>query len=140
MNFSGSINPNYSCPLSTSFYSRRQFGYNSCFLKNHLLVYFRLILGFAGQFLCSYSTLPLYALVAQMGTNYKAALILQRTRDTIQGIELESQPIQQPRNTSAYAANESSSRVGTPLLRPCVSISSSTTPELRVEPVEPLSR
>nr|TKR90282.1 MLO-like protein 11 [Populus alba] len=40
---------------------------------------------FAGQFLCSYSTLPLYALVTQMGTNYKAALIPQRIRDTIHG-------------------------------------------------------
>ncbi|PNX94024.1 MLO-like protein 11-like [Trifolium pratense] len=40
---------------------------------------------FAGQFLCSYSTLPLYALVTQMGTNYKAALIPQRIRETIHG-------------------------------------------------------
>ncbi|KHN28051.1 MLO-like protein 11 [Glycine soja] len=39
----------------------------------------------AGQFLCSYSTLPLYALVTQMGTNYKAALIPQRIRETIHG-------------------------------------------------------
>ncbi|ESQ43119.1 hypothetical protein EUTSA_v10013119mg [Eutrema salsugineum] len=176
--------------LASFFWFWWQFGYNSCFLKNHLLVYFRLILGFAGQFLCSYSTLPLYALVAQMGTNYKAALIPQRIRDTIQGwgkatrkkrrhgyygddstvrtetstvasieeydhqvldvaetyqeqqkqqqqqqgIELELQPIQ-PRTGSVCVPNESSSRVGTPLLRPCVSISSATTPELRTEPL-----
>ncbi|CAI0438973.1 unnamed protein product [Linum tenue] len=62
-----------------------QFGYDSCFITNHTLVYIRLILGFAGQFLCSYSTLPLYALVTQMGTNYKAALIPQRIRETIHG-------------------------------------------------------
>ncbi|GFZ02121.1 seven transmembrane MLO family protein [Actinidia rufa] len=62
-----------------------QFGYSSCFIRNHMLVYLRLILGFAGQFLCSYSTLPLYALVTQMGTNYKAALIPQRIRETIHG-------------------------------------------------------
>ncbi|KAI3755797.1 hypothetical protein L1987_55603 [Smallanthus sonchifolius] len=67
-----------------------QFGYNSCFLKQHLMVYIRLILGFAGQFLCSYSTLPLYALVTQMGTNYKAALIPQRIRETIQGWRKEA--------------------------------------------------
>ncbi|CAA7043426.1 unnamed protein product [Microthlaspi erraticum] len=177
--------------LASFFWFWWQFGYNSCFLKNHLLLYFRLILGFAGQFLCSYSTLPLYALVAQMGTNYKAALIPQRIRDTIhgwgkatrkkrrhgfygddstvrtetstvasieeydhqvldvadtyseqehkqeQGVELELQPIQ-PRGSAASVSvpNESSSRVGTPLLRPCVSISSAT----RTEPMEPLSR
>ncbi|KAI4333691.1 hypothetical protein L6164_018465 [Bauhinia variegata] len=71
--------------LASFFWFWWQFGYNSCFIKNHLLVYLRLILGFAGQFLCSYSTLPLYALVTQMGTNYKAALIPQRIRETIHG-------------------------------------------------------
>ncbi|CDY17135.1 BnaCnng33250D [Brassica napus] len=71
--------------LASFFWFWWQFGYNSCFLRNHLLVYLRLILGFAGQFLCSYSTLPLYALVTQMGTNYKAALLPQRVRDTING-------------------------------------------------------
>ncbi|PON56903.1 Mlo-related protein [Parasponia andersonii] len=71
--------------LASFFWFWWQFGYSSCFIQNHLLVYFRLILGFAGQFLCSYSTLPLYALVTQMGTNYKAALIPQRIRETIHG-------------------------------------------------------
>ncbi|VVA98488.1 unnamed protein product [Arabis nemorensis] len=176
--------------LASFFWFWWQFGYNSCFLKNHLLVYFRLILGFAGQFLCSYSTLPLYALVAQMGTNYKAALIPQRIRETIRGwgkatrkkrrhgyygddstvrtetstvasieeydhqvldvvetypeqqqqhTELELQPIQ-PRTASVSVPNEYSSRVGTPLLRPCASISSTTTKELRTEHMESLSR
>ncbi|KAK4745833.1 hypothetical protein SAY87_012145 [Trapa incisa] len=71
--------------LASFFWFWWQFGYNSCFIRNHFLVYLRLILGFAGQFLCSYSTLPLYALVTQMGTNYKAALIPQRIRETIHG-------------------------------------------------------
>ncbi|KAI7734818.1 hypothetical protein M8C21_027455 [Ambrosia artemisiifolia] len=71
--------------LASFFWFWWQFGYSSCFIKNHTLVYIRLILGFMGQFLCSYSTLPLYALVTQMGTNYKAALIPQRIRDTIHG-------------------------------------------------------
>lgn len=48
-------------------------------------MYARLILGFAGQFLCSYSTLPLYGLVTQMGTNYKAALLPHRIRETMHG-------------------------------------------------------
>ncbi|ESR65150.1 MLO-like protein 11 [Citrus sinensis] len=156
------------------------FGYNSCFIHNHLLVYLRLILGFAGQFLCSYSTLPLYALVTQMGTNYKAALIPRRIRETIHGWgkaarrkrrlghftddstihtvtdastvasleEYDHQLIDipetaigagnstgaevelQPRNISnspASVPNETSSRVGTPLLRPSASVSVSTT-------------
>nr|CAD1830740.1 unnamed protein product [Ananas comosus var. bracteatus] len=71
--------------LASFFWFWWQFGYDSCYIRNHLLVYCRLILGFAGQFLCSYSTLPLYALVTQMGTNYKAALIPQSIRETIHG-------------------------------------------------------
>ncbi|ERM95195.1 MLO-like protein 14 isoform X1 [Amborella trichopoda] len=71
--------------LASFFWFWWQFGYDSCFIQNHLLVYVRLVLGFAGQFLCSYSTLPLYALVTQMGTNYKAALIPRRIRETIHG-------------------------------------------------------
>ncbi|RZC80662.1 hypothetical protein C5167_043240 [Papaver somniferum] len=71
--------------LASFFWFWWQFGYNSCFIRNHFLVYIRLVFGFAGQFLCSYSTLPLYALVTQMGTNYKAALIPQRLRETLHG-------------------------------------------------------
>ncbi|XP_076905579.1 MLO-like protein 11 [Bidens hawaiensis] len=70
--------------LASFFWFWWQFGYNSCFLKQHMMVYIRLILGFGAQFLCSYSTLPLYALVTQMGTNHKAALIPERIRETIQ--------------------------------------------------------
>ncbi|XP_034912806.1 MLO-like protein 11 isoform X5 [Populus alba] len=69
--------------LASFFWFWWQFGYRSCFIRNHLQVYIRLVLGFAGQFLCSYSTLPLYALVTQMGTNYKAALFPPRIRETI---------------------------------------------------------
>ncbi|KAJ4726284.1 MLO-like protein [Melia azedarach] len=164
--------------LASFFWFWWQFGYNSCFIRNHFLVYLRLILGFSGQFLCSYSTLPLYALVTQMGTNYKAALIPQRIRETIHGwgkaarrkrrhghladdstihtdtstvmsleeydhqliditetdagigngtgTEIELQP-HEDSTTLASVANETSSRVGTPLLRPSASISASAT-------------
>ncbi|XP_020163398.1 MLO-like protein 14 isoform X1 [Aegilops tauschii subsp. strangulata] len=71
--------------LASFFWFWWQFGYESCFIKNHLLVYCRLVLGFAGQFLCSYSTLPVYALVTQMGSKYKAALIPNRIRETMHG-------------------------------------------------------
>ncbi|CAM0901763.1 unnamed protein product [Alopecurus aequalis] len=52
--------------LASFFWFWWQFGYDSCFISNHRLVYCRLVLGFAGQFLCSYSTLPVYALVTQV--------------------------------------------------------------------------
>ncbi|XP_073134343.1 MLO-like protein 11 isoform X2 [Henckelia pumila] len=71
--------------LASFFWFWWQFGYNSCFIKNHSMVYLRLSIGLAGLFLCSYSTLPLYALVTQMGTNYKAALLPQSIRETMYG-------------------------------------------------------
>ncbi|KAJ8772180.1 hypothetical protein K2173_027357 [Erythroxylum novogranatense] len=186
--------------LASFFWFWWQFGYNSCFIRNHLLVYVRLILGyawsvcskfvdcissfvyygalsffrFAGQFLCSYSTLPLYALVTQMGTNYKAALIPQRIRETIHGwgkaarrkrrhglmddstIRTETSTVMSleeddhqflevpeiaPATDSeielqpASNANETSSRVSTPLLRPSASVSSPLTLTFEVDGV-----
>ncbi|KAA3471568.1 MLO-like protein 11 [Gossypium australe] len=168
--------------LASFFWFWWQFGYDSCFIRNHTLVYIRLILGFAGQFICSYITLPLYALVTQMGTNYKAALIPQRIRETIHGWgkaarrkrrlgrftddstihtetstvmsleeddhrlidiheddkdtynEVELQPPPNVTSTPSPAfANENSSRVGTPLLRPSSSVSASTISKLQKE-------
>ncbi|KAG8485015.1 hypothetical protein CXB51_021181 [Gossypium anomalum] len=168
--------------LASFFWFWWQFGYDSCFIRNHTLVYIRLILGFAGQFICSYITLPLYALVTQMGTNYKAALIPQRIRETIHGWgkaarrkrrlglftddstihtetstvmsleeddhrlidiheddkdtynEVELQPPPNITSTPSPAfANENSSRVGTPLLRPSSSVSASTISKLQKE-------
>ncbi|KAL0362699.1 UNVERIFIED_CONTAM: MLO-like protein 11 [Sesamum calycinum] len=139
---------------------------------------------FAGQFLCSYSTLPLYALVTQMGTNYKAALIPQRIRETIHGwgkaarrkrkmggfaddstvhtdtstvisveeydddmldsprfppqadAETELQPPSVASNGHRTVPNETSSRFGTPLLRPSASISSSVSPTIVPETIQ----
>ncbi|KAF9611864.1 hypothetical protein IFM89_036508 [Coptis chinensis] len=178
--------------LASFFWFWWQFGYSSCFIRNHLLVYIRLIIGFAGQFLCSYSTLPLYALVTQlvvvsvdqnlpmsranprtMGTNYKAALIPQRIRETIHGwkkdakrrrrrgymnddstirtetstvlsleederemyesvaagtcIDIELQPTATVTTSPSPAVpNDGSSRIGTPLLQPSSSLSSTS--------------
>ncbi|KAE8672066.1 MLO-like protein 11 [Hibiscus syriacus] len=169
--------------LASFFWFWWQFGYDSCFIHNHTLVYIRLVLGFAGQFICSYITLPLYALVTQMGTNYKAALIPQRIRETIHGwgkaarrkrrlgrftddstihtdtstvmsleeddhelidihedsngtyteVELQPPPNVAASTPSPVFANETSSRVGTPLLRPSSSISATTISSLRKE-------
>ncbi|KAK9938162.1 hypothetical protein M0R45_014917 [Rubus argutus] len=171
--------------LASFFWFWWQFGYSSCFIRNHLLVYLRLIIGFAGQFLCSYSTLPLYALVTQMGTNYKAALIPQRIRETIHGWKktarrkrrlgiynddstihtctdtstvvsveeddraffdgpatdanmhngVELQPLTSVMSSPSLVGNETSSRVGTPLLRPSASVSASVTLNFQPETV-----
>ncbi|XP_029124794.1 MLO-like protein 11 [Cajanus cajan] len=120
--------------LATFCWSWWEFGNSSCFNRNHLLVYSRLILGFIGQFICSYSTLPLYALVTHMGTNYKAALIPESVRATIdvwgkaakrnrkQGKvtdDFELEPLREE-----TSANNVSSRPVDPVLRPSASVNS----------------
>eukprot|EP00246_Nothoceros_aenigmaticus_P007226 TRINITY_DN208_c0_g1_i5.p1 TRINITY_DN208_c0_g1~~TRINITY_DN208_c0_g1_i5.p1 ORF type:complete len:413 (+),score=37.20 TRINITY_DN208_c0_g1_i5:110-1240(+) len=57
--------------LATFFWFWWQFGLGSCFLDQRAFTLVRLLLGFLVQVVCSYSTLPLYALVSQMGSNYK---------------------------------------------------------------------
>ncbi|KAJ0086248.1 hypothetical protein Patl1_09360 [Pistacia atlantica] len=56
-----------------------EFGLKSCFHDDFLLAIIRVVLGVAIQFLCSYSTLPLYALVTQMGSNMKRSIFDDQT-------------------------------------------------------------
>ncbi|CAA3005841.1 MLO-like protein 9 [Olea europaea var. sylvestris] len=56
-----------------------EFGMHSCFHENFYLSIFRVVLGLGVQFLCSYITLPLYALVTQMGSNMKKSIFDEHT-------------------------------------------------------------
>ncbi|CAN6584648.1 unnamed protein product [Malus baccata var. baccata] len=47
------------------------YGFRSCIMEKLGYIVPRLIMGVIVQVLCSYSTLPLYAIVSQMGTMYK---------------------------------------------------------------------
>ncbi|GFY94364.1 seven transmembrane MLO family protein [Actinidia rufa] len=47
------------------------YGFRSCIMEKLSFIVPRLIIGVAVQVLCSYSTLPLYALVTQMGSMFK---------------------------------------------------------------------
>ncbi|KAM7513970.1 hypothetical protein LguiA_003553 [Lonicera macranthoides] len=56
-----------------------EFGLYSCFNENFTLQLSRVALGVLVQFLCSYITLPLYALVTQMGSNMKRSIFDEQT-------------------------------------------------------------
>ncbi|XP_030535713.1 MLO-like protein 9 [Rhodamnia argentea] len=56
-----------------------EFGLKSCFHDNFTLVLIRVALGVGVQILCSYSTLPLYALVTQMGSTMKRSIFDDQT-------------------------------------------------------------
>ncbi|KAI3526406.1 hypothetical protein L1887_05658 [Cichorium endivia] len=51
-----------------------QYGFDSCIMGQVRYIIPRLIIGVFIQILCSYSTLPLYALVTQMGTHFKKSI------------------------------------------------------------------
>uniref|UniRef100_A0A0D9XM00 MLO-like protein n=1 Tax=Leersia perrieri TaxID=77586 RepID=A0A0D9XM00_9ORYZ len=56
-----------------------EFGLRSCFHDNFELIIARVCLGVFVQFMCSYITLPLYALVSQMGSQMKRTIFDEQT-------------------------------------------------------------
>ncbi|XXG87374.1 hypothetical protein AAC387_Pa11g2077 [Persea americana] len=56
-----------------------EFGLKSCFHQRFGLIIARVVLGVVVQFLCSYITLPLYALVSQMGSHMKKSIFDEHT-------------------------------------------------------------
>ncbi|XP_024366302.1 MLO-like protein 14 isoform X2 [Physcomitrium patens] len=62
--------------LATFIWHVWQFGYQSCLLENNRgYIFGRLAIGLVVLLFSSYSTVPLYALVTQMGTSYKKAVL-----------------------------------------------------------------
>ncbi|OIS97900.1 PREDICTED: MLO-like protein 9 [Nicotiana attenuata] len=56
-----------------------EFGLHSCFHDNFYLALLRVAIGLGVQILCSYITLPLYALVTQMGSTMKRSIFDDQT-------------------------------------------------------------
>ncbi|GAB2289306.1 MLO-like protein 9 [Dionaea muscipula] len=60
-----------------------EFGLRSCFHSNFPLTIVRVVLGITVQVTCSYVTLPLYALVTQMGSTMKKSIFDEQTSKAI---------------------------------------------------------
>ncbi|CAH9088269.1 unnamed protein product [Cuscuta epithymum] len=56
-----------------------EYGVHNCFHESFQLVIVKMALGVGALFLCSYSTLPLYGLVAQMGSRMKKSIFDEQT-------------------------------------------------------------
>lgn len=61
-----------------------KFGFRSCFHRRTEDIVIRVVMGVLVHFLCGYVTLPLYALVTQMGTSMRPAVF---TEDVIEGLK-----------------------------------------------------
>ncbi|KAI3752370.1 hypothetical protein L2E82_24363 [Cichorium intybus] len=59
------------------------YGFNSCVMEKVGYIVTKLVLGVIVQVLCSYSTLPLYAIVSQMGSMFKPSIFNQFSLDLI---------------------------------------------------------
>ncbi|KFK33930.1 hypothetical protein AALP_AA5G079600 [Arabis alpina] len=60
-----------------------KFGINSCYHENREIVITRLVLAVTVQALSSYITLPLYALVTQMGSSYKRTILKEPIKNVL---------------------------------------------------------
>ncbi|CAM8975201.1 unnamed protein product [Rhodiola kirilowii] len=69
--------------IAVFFWILVQYGMDSCIMGKVGLVIPRLIIGIFVQFLCSFSTLPLYAIVTQMGSSFNKAIF---EKDVQQGL------------------------------------------------------
>ncbi|KAH1082999.1 hypothetical protein J1N35_022760, partial [Gossypium stocksii] len=62
-----------------------QFGFNSCPMGQVSYIFPRILIGVFIQVLCSYSTLPLYAIVAQMGSMFNKAIFKDHVQTSLLG-------------------------------------------------------
>ncbi|MFS7903193.1 hypothetical protein Hanom_Chr01g00021111 [Helianthus anomalus] len=67
-----------------------QYGFDSCIMGKVAYIIPRLIIGLFIQVLCSYSTLPLYALVTQMGTHFKKSIFDEHIQAKVVGWALHA--------------------------------------------------
>lgn len=69
--------------LAFFFWILTTYGFGSCIMGKIGFIIPRLVVGVVIQVLCSYSTLPLYALVTQMGTSFKSAIFEEHIHEGI---------------------------------------------------------
>ncbi|KAG4121952.1 hypothetical protein ERO13_D11G237350v2 [Gossypium hirsutum] len=67
------------------FWTWVQFGFNSCLMGQASYIFPRLLIGVFIQVLYSYSTLPLYAIVAQMGSMFNKAIFEDHVQASLLG-------------------------------------------------------
>ncbi|KAK4441161.1 MLO-like protein 3 [Sesamum alatum] len=79
-----------------------QFGIKSCYHERVEIIVIRVVLAVMVQVLCSYITLPLYALVTQMGSEYKSAILEEQT---VHAIKQWHANVKQKRKKSDQSGN-----------------------------------
>lgn len=81
-----------------------QYGFNSCLMGQVGYIIPRLVIGVFIQVLCSYSTLPLYAIVTQMGSSFKKAIFDEHVQVGLVGWAQKVKKKKAPKTASEAAA------------------------------------
>ncbi|KAF6134641.1 hypothetical protein GIB67_002042 [Kingdonia uniflora] len=91
-----------------------EFGLKSCFHEHARDVIIRGSTGLLVQFLCSYVTLPLYALVTQMGSNMKPTIFNERVATALRKWHHSARKHVKQAHRNSTSVTPMSSRPGTP--------------------------
>ncbi|WOL18659.1 hypothetical protein Cni_G27456 [Canna indica] len=88
-----------------------EFGLKSCYHENFGITIARVAVAIIVQFLCSYITLPMYALVTQMGSEFKRSMFEERTKSVLRrwhdDVRTKRKKQQAARNPSSVSRRES---------------------------------
>ncbi|XP_057445787.1 MLO-like protein 6 [Lotus japonicus] len=96
-------------------WSTYEFSLRSCFHEKNVDIIIRLTLGVVIQFLCSYVTLPLYALVTQMGSTLKPTIFNERVADALKKWHhTAKRQVKHSKHSEANSITPFSSRPATP--------------------------
>lgn len=93
-----------------------EFGLKSCFHQDFNLIILRVALGVGVQFLCSYVTLPQYALVTQMGSTMKKSIFDDQTSKALKNWHMKAQ--KKKNNTEDQRMEPTTQTLGTPVESP----------------------
>ncbi|CAL9167580.1 unnamed protein product [Musa hybrid cultivar] len=95
-----------------------EFGYPSCFHKSIEDIVIRISMGVLIQVLCSYVTLPLYALVTQMGSNLKPTIFNESVATALRKWHHTARKrLKENRRSASVTSSLSTSRPATPTHR-----------------------
>ncbi|XP_043706194.1 MLO-like protein 1 isoform X2 [Telopea speciosissima] len=117
-----------------------QYGFDSCIMGQVGYIIPRLVIGVIIQVLCSYSTLPLYAIVTQMGSSFNKAIFDDHIQEGLVGWAQKARKnkgSRPPANGSSHVNSKDGSKEGLQLGK--VTQKESAMEEGRAQVVEPSS-
>ncbi|CAN0905028.1 MLO-like protein 3 [Linum grandiflorum] len=105
-----------------------QFGIKSCYHETLEILVTRMVLAVMVQILCSYSTLPLYALVTQMGSRYKGVMVKEETANVLKQLHAGVKQNNKKKHNKAGGGDVS---LSSPRSFPSSPLSNTTTPNFQ---------